>query len=160
MTNPTTITANPGGQVVDIERVIDAPVADVYRAYTEADLIAKWLGPRGYDTNVTKFDIRDGGQWAFVHTNPEGESYAFHGSYHSVQPRERIVQTFEYEGDAGHPSMEVFTFVDLGAERCRVEGLSVFLSVGDRDAVLHDLDAGRDEDFERLDEYLADTGDR
>jgi uncharacterized protein YndB with AHSA1/START domain len=47
MSNPTTITANPGQQVVDIERVIDAPVADVYRAYTERDLYAQWCGPRG-----------------------------------------------------------------------------------------------------------------
>jgi hypothetical protein len=67
-------------------------------------------------------------------------------------------QTFEYEGEAGHAPLEVSTFVDLGGGRCRVDGLSVFRSVADRDAVLQDLDAGRDEDVERLVEHLAAAG--
>jgi uncharacterized protein YndB with AHSA1/START domain len=154
MTNPTTITANPGEQVVDIERVIDAPVADVYRAYTEADLIAKWLGPRGYDTNVTKFDIRDGGQWAFVHTNPEGERYAFHGSYHSVKPLESIVQTFEFEGAPGHVSLERVAFEDLG-DKTTVRVHAVYQSVEDRDAMIASgMERGVAEGYERLDELL------
>jgi uncharacterized protein YndB with AHSA1/START domain len=157
MTNPTTITANPGQQVVDIERVIDAPVADVYRAYAEADLIAKWLGPRGYDTNVTTFDLRDGGQWAFVHTNPEGESYAFHGSYHSVKPLESIVQTFEFEGAPGHVSLERVAFEDLG-DKTMVRVHAVYQSVEDRDAMIASgMERGVAEGYERLDELLLAT---
>ena len=140
--------------MVDIERVIDAPVADVYRAYTEADLIAKWLGPRGYDTNITRFDIRDGGQWAFVHTNPEGESYAFHGSYHSVKPLESIVQTFEFEGAPGHVSLERVVFEDLG-DRTTVRVHAVYQSVEDRDAMIESgMERGVAEGYERLDELL------
>ena len=78
---------------------------------------------------------------------------AFYGSFHEVTAPRRIVQTFEYEGLPGHPSFEAFTFVDIGNGRSRIDGLSVFQSAEDRDALL-DVDSGRDEDYERLDELL------
>jgi uncharacterized protein YndB with AHSA1/START domain len=154
MTNSTTITANPGEQVVDIERVVDAPLADVYRAYTEPDLIAKWLGPRGYDMQVAKFEMRDGGQWAFVHSNPEGVRFAFHGSYHSVKPQESIVQTFEFEGAPGHVSLERVSFEGDG-EKTMVRVHAVYQSVEDRDAMIaNGMAMGVTEGYERLDELL------
>jgi uncharacterized protein YndB with AHSA1/START domain len=139
MSNSTTITAQPGEQVVDIERVLDAPIADVYRAYTQPDLIAQWLGPRGYEMEVGKFDLRNGGEWAYVHTSPDGGVFGFHGCFHSVQPHERIIQTFEYEGG-----------------KTRVFGHAVYQSVEDRDAmVASGMAQGVTEGFERLDELLA-----
>jgi uncharacterized protein YndB with AHSA1/START domain len=154
MSNATTITANPGQQVVDIERVIDAPVEDVYRAYTEKDLYAQWCGPRGYTMDLTKFDVRDGGSWAFVHHSPDGGDFGFHGSYHSVQPRERIVQTFEYEGVPGHVSLEAVSFEDLG-DKTRVRVHTVFQSVEDRDGmVASGMAMGVEQGFEQLDELV------
>ena len=154
MTNPTTITANPGEQVVDIERVVDAPIADVYRAYTDPDLYSKWVGPRGYTMDLTKFDVRDGGSWAFVHHTPEGGDFGFHGCFHSVRPMERIVQTFEYEGVPGHVSLEAISFEDLGGTtRLRTHG--VFQSVEDRDGMVEaGMAMGVEQGFERLDELL------
>jgi uncharacterized protein YndB with AHSA1/START domain len=155
MSNATSITANPGEQSVDIERVVDAPLADVYRAYTDRDLYSKWVGPRGYTMDVTKFDVRDGGQWAFVHHNPDGDNFGFHGSYHSVQPSERIVQTFEYEGAAGHVSLEAVSFEDLGG-KTRIRVHTVFQSVEDRDGmVAAGMATGVTEGFEQLDELFA-----
>jgi uncharacterized protein YndB with AHSA1/START domain len=155
MSNPTTITATPGTQVVDIERVIDAPVADVYRAYTEAELLAQWMGPRGYDMKVAKFDVRDGGQWAYVHSNPEGMSFGFHGSYHSVKPRESMVQTFEFEGAPGHVSLERVTFEGAG-DKTTVRVHAVYQTVEDRDAMIENgMELGVTEGYERLDELLA-----
>jgi len=155
MSNPTTITATPGEQVVDIERVVDAPVAAVYRAYTDPELYAQWCGPRGYVMDLTRFDVRDGGSWAFVHHTPDGGDFGFHGSYHSVQPLERIVQTFEYEGVPGHVSLEAVSFEDLG-EQTRIRVHTVFQSVEDRDGmVAAGMATGVNEGFEQMDELLA-----
>jgi uncharacterized protein YndB with AHSA1/START domain len=155
MSNATTITANPGEQVIDIERVIDAPVADVYRAYSEADLIAKWIGPRGYDTVVSKYDVRDGGQWAFSQSGADGLSFGFHGSFHSVEPQKGIVQTFEFEGAPGHVSLERVTFEDRG-DSTTVRVHAVYQTVEDRDAMIESgMANGVTEGYERLDELLA-----
>jgi uncharacterized protein YndB with AHSA1/START domain len=154
MTNPTTITANAGEQFIDIDRVIDAPLADVYRAYTEPDLVKQWLGPRGYTMDISKWDLRDGGSWAFVHT-ADGATFGFHGSYHSVVPQESMVQTFEFEGAPGHVSLERVNFEDLGSST-RVRIHAVYQSIADRDAmVASGMGDGVTEGFERLDELLA-----
>ena len=155
MSNATTITARPGEQVVDIERVLDAPLADVYRAYSEPELIAQWLGPHGYEMDVGRFDLRDGGEWAYVHRAPEGGEFAFRGSFHSVRPLESITQTFEYLGAPGHVSLESVTFEDLGGST-RIRGHAVYQSVEDRDAMIASgMEHGVVEGFERLDSLLA-----
>jgi uncharacterized protein YndB with AHSA1/START domain len=154
MTNPTTITANPGEQVVDIERVVDAPVAEVYRAYTEPELVKQWLGPRGLSTDIGNWDLRDGGSWAFVQ-HADGASYGFHGSYHSVVPGESIVQTFEFEGAPGHVSLERVSFEDLGSST-RIRIHSVYQSLEGRDGMIASgMARGVTEGYERLDELLT-----
>jgi hypothetical protein len=65
------------------------------------------------------------------------------------------VQTFEFEGEPGHPNLEVLTFTDLDDGRSRLDGHSVFMTVEDRDLMLSDMDSGLDENFERLDEIFA-----
>lgn len=49
----------------------------------------------------------------------------------------------------------MLTFTDLADGRSRLEGLSVFLSAADRDAMLGGMDSGMDENFRRLDELIA-----
>ena len=65
------------------------------------------------------------------------------------------MQTFEFEGEPGHPNLEVLTFTDLDDGRSRLDGRSVFVTVEDRDLMLSDMDSGLDENFERLDEIFA-----
>lgn len=108
---------------------------------------------------MREFDARTGGSWSYVISGADGGEWGFQGSFHEVTARSRIVQTFEFEGEPGHPTLEVLTFTDIGDDRSRIDGLSVFLSVEDRDAMLSGMDAGMDENFERLDELLTTNAD-
>ena len=153
MTNQRTVTMNAGEQTIAFSREFEAPAARVFDAHTGPALVARWIGPRGTQLTMREFDARTGGSWSYVVAGRGGE-WAFHGSFHEVTAPRRIVQTFEFEGNPEHPSLEIFTFTDIGDGRSRIDGLSLFLSVEDRDAML-DLDSGRDEDFARLDELLA-----
>ena len=76
------VTAEPGVPQVLTSRDLDAPVALVYRAFTEPELIAQWLGPRKYTMTVDRYDLRDGGTWRYVHTDEAGNAYGFHGVFH------------------------------------------------------------------------------
>jgi uncharacterized protein YndB with AHSA1/START domain len=153
MTNQRTVTMNAGEQTIAFSREFEAPTARVFEAHIDAALVAQWIGPRGTQLTMREFDPRTGGSWSYVVAGRGGE-WAFHGSFHEVTAPRRIVQTFEFEGNPEQPSLEIFTFTDIGDGRSRIDGLSVFPSVEDRDAMI-DLDSGRDEDFERLDELLA-----
>ena len=155
MTTKRTVTAEPGTQSIAFSREFEASAARVFEAHTDAGLVARWTGPPGTEVEMREFDARTGGSWSYVVVGMERQ-WAFHGSFHEVTASSRIVQTWEFDDEPGHPTMEVFTFVDLPDGRSRIDGLTVFLSVEDRDAnMLGGFDGGRDDDFERLDELLA-----
>lgn len=154
MTNRRTVSAEAGSQTIEFTREFEAPAARVFEAHTVADLLAGWIGPRGTTLQMREFDPRTGGSWSYVIAGKGGE-WAFHGSFHEVTAPRRIVQTFEFEGNPEHANMEFLTFTDLEHGRSRIDGLSVFSSVEERDAMLADMDSGMDENFDRLDELLA-----
>ena len=155
MTNKRTVVAAPGDQTISFSREFEAAAARVFGAHVDADLIPQWIGPRGTEVRMRHFDARTGGSWSYVVVGLGGE-WAFHGSFHEISEARRIVQTFEYDAEPDRPSLDVLSFVDLPGGRSRIDGLTAYLSVADRDAQL-DLDSGRDEDFDRLDELLAGT---
>ena len=154
MTSKRIVTARPGEQTISFTREFEAPAATVFRAHTEADLIGKWIGPAGTHVRMREWDARTGGCWSYVVAAGDDE-WAFHGTFHDVTAPSRLVQTFEFEGNPGHPNLEILEFTDLDGGRCRLEGLSVFPTLADRDAMLADMDSGMDENFDRLDALIA-----
>jgi uncharacterized protein YndB with AHSA1/START domain len=155
-THPVTITAPEGLPFVDIEREFDAPVAAVFAAHRDPALVKQWLGPNGYEMTIDRWDFVPQGGYRYVHTNPEGESFAFNGTFHSVRENEFAVQTFEFEGYPDVVSIESMTFEDLGDGRTRLRGHAVYPTVEARDGmVASGMDRGVREGFERLDAILA-----
>ena len=92
----TTIEADPKVPVIRMSRDFTATPEQLFRAHTDPELFAQWVGPRSLQTRVTEWDARSGGSWRYVSTR-DGEEYAFRGCFHEVRP-DRIVQTFTYEG--------------------------------------------------------------
>ena len=155
MTNPVTVTAPAGTPFIDATRDFDAPLDDVYRAWSEPELVARWLGPRRYEMVIEEYDVRTGGSWAYEHKAGD-EAYGFRGVFHDVTPGESITQTFEFAGAPGHVSLETATFSDLGDNRSRVSIHSVYQSIDARDAMVDSgMEGGMTEGFERLDEVLS-----
>ena len=153
MSNQRVVVMAPGTQTIGFTREFEAPAARVFAAHVDPDLLPQWIGPRGTTVEMRHFDARTGGSWSYVVVGRGGQ-WPFHGSFHEVTAPTRLVQTFEYEDEPGHPSLDVLTFVDLPGGRSRIEGLTAYLSVEDRDRQA-DLDGGRYEDFDRLEELLA-----
>jgi uncharacterized protein YndB with AHSA1/START domain len=151
----TEITAERGVPLIVMTRDFDAPRDLVYRAYTEPELLVQWVGPRELATAVDRYDVRDGGRWRYVQTDPEGHEHGFHGIFHGTPSPEGIVQTFEYEGVPGHVMLETTTFEERnGATLVRM--VASFQSVADRDGmVASGMEHGVHEGNERMDELLA-----
>jgi uncharacterized protein YndB with AHSA1/START domain len=151
----TKITAPAGLPYVDIEREFDAPRRLVQRAYSEPDLIKQWLGPRGYEMDIDRWDEHG---YRYVHRDPQGNEYRFHGAFHAPLTIDGGTQTFEFEGAPGHVSLDTVVFEERG-DKTVVRTHSVFQSVEDRDAMVeHGMSRGVTEGFERLDEVLASLG--
>ena len=149
------VTAEPGVPQILTAREFDAPRDLIYRAFTEPDLLAQWLGPRKYTMTVERFDLRDGGTWRYVHSDDAGNAYGFHGVFHGEPSIDGLVQTFEFEGAPGNVSMDTVTFEELDGGTI-VRSNSVFQSVEARDAMYESgMADGMSQGYERLDDLLA-----
>ncbi|MCO4273182.1 SRPBCC family protein [Pseudarthrobacter sp. HLT3-5] len=156
MSNPLNLTIPEGLPFIDFEREFDFPVADVFRAHKDPDLIVQWLGPRGMKMELNHFDFRTGGSYSYVHTGPDGVAYEFSGVYHTVRENEFAIQTFEFDGYPDVVSIEFLTFEDLGEGRSRVRGHSVYPTQEARDGMAQSgMEGGMTEGYERLDELLS-----
>jgi uncharacterized protein YndB with AHSA1/START domain len=144
----------PAEREIRIERVFDAPIARVWRAYTDPELIAQWWG-RGNKLEIERMEVERGGHWRFVEHGPEG-SHGFEGRYREVTPMERVVQTFEWDGMPGHVAVETAEFTDLGDGRTKITTTSLFHTAEERDGMLNSgMEFGLNESYAALDELLT-----
>ena len=151
----TEITVDPDVPLVRITREFDATPAQVFRAHTDPELVARWMGPRDHENRIDHWDCRTGGSWRYVAVH-EGEEYGFHGCFHEVRPSELIVQTFTFEGFPDGVALEKLVLEDLGDGRTRLTATSLVDSFEGRDAfVASGMETGVVEGYERLDEVLA-----
>ena len=151
----TAITAEPGIPMIIITREFCAPRELVFRAHTDPDLLARWLGPRDLTTTVDRYEARNGGTWRYTQRDAQGNSYGFHGVFHGDPSPDAIVQTFEFEGAPGHVCLQTATLAERGGNTL-LRTVSAFQSVEDRDAmVASDMERGVHDSGERLAELLA-----
>ncbi len=156
MSNPLTVTAPEGLPFVDFERVIDAPVAEVFRAHADPELVKQWMGPAIYGTDIERWDFVTGGAWRYVSRGPNGEEFPFHGSFHTVRENELAIQTFEFEPVPDTASIETLRFEDLGDGRTRLVGHAVYPSLEARDGMVNSgMEGGMSEGYTRLEDLLA-----
>jgi len=154
-TMETIIEADPKLPIIRMTRDFAATPEQVLRAHTDPVLFAQWVGPDGMDTRIEHWDARTGGSWRFVSVR-EGVEYAFRGCFHEVR-RDRIVQTFTFEGEPDGVALETLWFEELGPGRTRLRTQSLVDSFEGRDAWLASgMETGINEGYAKLDRMLAD----
>jgi uncharacterized protein YndB with AHSA1/START domain len=152
----TQISAHPTLPLITIVRDFDAPPEKVLRAWTEPELVAKWLGPKSLTMRIDTWDCRTGGSWRYASLQDGEEVARFYGSFHEVRD-DRMTQTFTYEGFPDAVALETIWFEDLGDGRTRTRTQSLFDSMEGRDAMLSSgMDVGVNEGYDKLDDLLAD----
>src|SRR6478752_5022234 len=83
---------------VRLHRVLRAAPERVYRAFLDADAMAKWLPPNGFTGKVHHLDAKVGGTYRMSFTNfTTGHSHFFGGEYLELVPHERIRYTGKFD---------------------------------------------------------------
>jgi len=99
---------------VTLHRVLKAKPERVFRAFTDAAAMAKWLPPNGFTGTVHEMDARVGGRYRMSFTNfSTGSSHAFGGEFLELVENERLKYTDKFE-DPNMPG-EMTTTVDIKA---------------------------------------------
>jgi uncharacterized protein YndB with AHSA1/START domain len=105
---------------VRLHRVLRATPERVYRAFLDADAMAKWLPPNGFTGKVHHVDAKVGGTYKMSFTNfSTGQSHSFGGKYLELVPNERIRHTDEFD-DPSLPG-EMQTTVSIRQVSCGTE---------------------------------------
>ncbi|HEY8517420.1 MAG TPA: SRPBCC family protein [Candidatus Binatia bacterium] len=105
---------------VRLHRVLRATPERVYRAFTEAEAMAKWLPPYGFTCTVHSMDARVGGTYRMSFRNfSTGNGHTFGGEYRELVPNERIQYTDAFE-DPSLPG-QMLTTVSLQEVSCGTE---------------------------------------
>ena len=105
---------------VRLHRVLRAPSERIYRAFLNADALAKWLPPNGFTGKVHHLDAKVGGTYKMSFTNfTTGNSHSFGGEYLELLPNERIRHTDKFDEPNLPGTMQVtvsFRKVSCGTE--------------------------------------------
>jgi len=105
---------------VRLHRVLRAEPERVYRAFLDADAMAKWLPPNGFTGKVHQLDAKVGGTYKMSFTNfTTGSSHSFGGTYLEMKPHERIRYTNKFENP--HLPGEMQTTITLKQVFCGTE---------------------------------------
>jgi len=94
---------------VRLHRVLRSKPERIYRAFLDADAMAKWLPPNGFTGKVHEIDPRVGGRYRMSFTNfSTGNSHSFGGEYLELVPNERIRHTDRFD-NANLPGQMITT---------------------------------------------------
>jgi uncharacterized protein YndB with AHSA1/START domain len=155
------------GQELILERVFDAPRELVFQAFSEAEHLKQWWGPRGWTLTVCDIDFRPGGVWHYCMKCMDENQGDFYGMeswgkavYEDIVKSEKIVYVDYFSDAEGNESAEMpstdvtLTFVEFEGKTKLVnralyaspEALKTVLDMG--------MEQGIAETWDRLDEHL------
>ena len=93
---------------VTLHRVLRAPPSRVYKAFLDAEAMAKWLPPHGFTGKVHNIDVRVGGSYKMSFTNfSNGGGHSFGGEYLELVPNEKLRYSDKFDDPNLPGAMEV-----------------------------------------------------
>ncbi|MFT3824783.1 MAG: SRPBCC domain-containing protein [Chitinophagaceae bacterium] len=60
-------------KTITVDKDFDAPLEDVWRAWTESELLDQWWGPKPWKAVTKSMDFREGGHWQYAMVGPDGD---------------------------------------------------------------------------------------
>ena len=153
--NKLEIIAEPGKTSFTTTRVVDAPRALVFEAFTKCEHLKRWMGPCNVTMVSCETDLRPGGRYRFVFRSPDGNEAGFSGEFREVVRPERIVRTFVFEPIPDAAALETLELVENNG-KTTIKTTTQHKTVENRDGHVNSgMEAGMTEGYARLDELLA-----
>ena len=87
----TSLTVSP--HTLEIDRILKAPPASIWRCWTEPELLMQWFCPRPWKVIEAEIDLRVGGAGNFTMQGPNGETIPNKGVYLAIEENRRLVFT-------------------------------------------------------------------
>lgn len=132
MERKTIVTAEDGRQDLLITREFDLPVALLFKAYEDPEIVAQWMG-----TKVLKLESKKHGSYQIETSDPKGNvAFRANGVIHEFIPNQKITRTFEMENTPFGVQLELLEFVELNDNTSKLNIHTIFQSAAHRDQML------------------------
>jgi uncharacterized protein YndB with AHSA1/START domain len=127
----TKVSAEDGKQDIVITREFELPLELLFKAFSEPELIAQWMG-----TKVLKLESKKHGSYQFETTDAKGNQHGFSGVIHEFIPNRKITRTFEMANTPFGVQLEITEFEKLTDDTSKVNMHVIYESAAQRDEVL------------------------
>lgn len=127
MEQKTKINAEEGKQELTITREFDLPVALLFKAYQEPELLEQWMG-----TKVLKLENKKHGSYSFETSHQGKVMFRANGTIHEFIPAQTIIRTFEMENAAIGVQLEFLEFEKLTDQTSKLTMQVIYRSVQHR----------------------------
>ncbi|MEM7299028.1 MAG: SRPBCC domain-containing protein [Bacteroidota bacterium] len=91
-----TPTPDSSNHTITIKRTFDAPIDLVWKAWTQADHIVKWWGPKGIHTEIVTHEFKIGGKWKYIMAMPNGHDFIAEGEYIEISAPNKLVTSANF----------------------------------------------------------------
>lgn len=140
---------------ISSKRIYSASPAQLFAAYTDPIQVAKWWVPSTYSIIVERLDVRLGGSWRFIETEPNGTTYAWSGIYQELEPPNKLVTTFVFEPTPGHVHIGTVLFSQLANGETELFETLKFLNTEDLEYIVGmGMEVRRTESLDRLEAMI------
>ena len=132
MEQKTKISAEDGQHDLMITREFDLPLALLFKAYIEPEILEQWMG-----TKVLKLESKKHGSYEIETSDPKGNvAFRASGVIHQFIPNQKIIRTFEMENTPFGVQLEVYEFEKINDDTSKLNMHVIYESVDQRDQVL------------------------
>ncbi len=100
-------TKESGQKTITVERTYSASLDRVWQAWTDSELLDKWLGPKPWNAVTKSFDFSAGGHWHYYMAGPNGEKEWCWTDYLTITPKESFTSRNGFCDEKGVQSSEL-----------------------------------------------------
>jgi|ERR1700694_2426045 len=104
VTKETTVTKDAANKKLFVVRAFDAPVEQVWKAWTEHEWLDQWWAPKPWKANTQSMDFREGGFWRYYMEGPDGTRHYCRVDYQTIIPNESFTGRDSFCDEGGQPS--------------------------------------------------------
>jgi len=162
MTNNFVFDANMAAKTINVTREFDAPVDKVWQAWTEADLLDKWIAPKPWRAETRTMNFMVGGVWLYAMVGTEGQRHWVYAEFTAIEEGSSFSSIGRFCDGEGNPVLEGpksyrnTKFMTIDGNRTRVD---MVISFEDESTIKIFTEGGFKEgtfmSLNQLDELLA-----
>ena len=101
-TKETRISKDPSGKKLIVSRDFDAPVQDVWDAWTQSELLDKWWAPKPWKAETKSLNFTGGGTWLYTMVGPQGEKHWSKAEFETIAPEQSFTSSDMFCDEEGN----------------------------------------------------------